>query len=895
MINILYTIIIFPIEQIIEISFVLVERIFRNNVLAIFGVSVIVTVLTLPLYAIAEKLQRIERETRIKLKPTVDLIKEAFKGDKQYMILSVYYRQNNYHPVYALRSSLGIIIQIPFFLAAFNYISSLEYIRGTSFFFINDLGTPDNFMSLGIFTVNLLPFLMLFINCVSAYVYTRGFLFKEKIQVYLLGLLFFIILYNSPSALLLYWIMNNFLSLIRNILMESRHKLKIIYLISCLGVVFIFIRLIPAGFETRRFFIIELSSTVFFIPLLIKLFLKFKKYILARVQIEKTAAFENKTFILSSLILFLLCGFVIPASLIASSIQEFSFPALNTSPLFFLWIICLQCFGIFSFWPLCIFFLFPKRIKTALTLFLSVLCLLALVNTFIFSGYYGFLTSTFQFSSPVTISSHFNLIILSSISILFFISLTGFLLLTRYKIILNSLQFIILITLFTMGLFNIANINREYRSFQNLLSSSGNEYYSDQIEPVFQVDRYGNNVVLILLDAAISGYIPYIFEENPAFHNYFSGFTYYPNTIGGGTHTRIGVPFAYGGYEYAPELIQINYSYAMQRHNEAVLLLPKLFSSASFNVTVADPPFVNYSWSPDLSIFAPYPEINALSIAGNHSGIYLRSNPDLDLVSIPELIEDLLIRFTFFKIAPPPFRVFIYDSGKWLKPGILTGNNITLATIDNFSSLYYLPQLTEISDNTQNIFLSIYNSLPHDPGGFQFPDYYPVSFNTFIPDLPFAGDISYQTNIAALLQLGKWFTFLQQEGIYDNTRIIIVSDHGSWPNTPISEDITLPDGIPLSTIRSFLMIKDFNTRGSLNTDNTFMTIADVPLLALHGIIENPVNPFTGNELQSNKENGIFVTTSGHLSYTISDNQWLHVHSNIFDLANWSRTNLTMER
>jgi len=91
------------------------------------------------------------------------------------------------------------------------------------------------------------------------------------------------------------------------------------------------------------------------------------------------------------------------------------------------------------------------------------------------------------------------------------------------------------------------------------------------------------------------------------------------------------------------------------------------------------------------------------------------------------------------------------------------------------------------------------------------------------------------------------------------------------------------------------MIKDFNTRGSLNTDNTFMTIADVPLLALHGIIENPVNPFTGNELQSNKENGIFVTTSGHLSYTISDNQWLHVHSNIFDLANWSRTNLTMER
>ena len=886
MLDILYTIIIFPLEQIIEISFVLVERIFRNNVLAIFGVSVIVTVLTLPLYTIAEKWQKIERETRIKLKPTVDLIKEAFKGDEQYMILSVYYKQNNYHPVFTLRSSLGILIQVPFFMAAFYYISGLEFIRGTSFLFINDLGAPDNFMNLGSFSFNILPLIMFIINCISAFVYTRGFMFREKIQVYLLGLVFFVILYNSPSALLLYWIMNNFLSLIKNILVESKHKYKIIYLISCLCVIFIYIRLIPAGFEPRRFFIMAFCSIIFFIPLLVKLFIKVKNYILIHVQIEKTAVFENKTFILSLIILFLLCGFVIPSSLIASSVQEFSFPAANISPLFFLWLIGIQCFGIFIFWPLCIYFLFPKKIKTSLTLFLSVLCFLALVNTFIFPGFYGFLTSTFQFSSPVTISSHINLIILSSISIIFFIFLTGYLLFTKYKIILNSLQFIILITLFTMGLLNASNINKDYRTFENLLSSSGNNYYSNQIEPVFQLDRYGNNVILILLDAAISGYIPYIFDENPAFHNYFSGFTYYPNTIAPGSHTRIGVPYVYGGYEYAPENIQLNYNYAMQRHNEAVLLLPKIFSSASFNVMVADPPFVNYSWIPDLSIFAPYPEINAFSIIGNHSGIYLRSNPELDLVSIPELIEELLIRFTFFKIAPPPIRVFIYDSGKWLKPGILSGNNITLSTIDNFSSLYYLSQLTEFSDNSQNTFTSIYNSLTHDHGGFQFPDYYPVSFNTFIPNLPFAGDISYQTNIAALLQLGKWFTFLQQEEVYDNTRIIIVSDHGSWPNTPIPEDVIFSDGSTISAYRSLLMIKDFNSSGNLYTDNTFMTIADVPLLTLHGFIQNPVNPFTGNVLVTNKENGIQLTSSGHLQYVIQDNQWLFVHTDIFNPANW---------
>jgi uncharacterized membrane protein len=58
----LYNIIIFPLVQIIEIAFVIVYRITRNELLAIIGVSAAVSVCTAPLYFITEKWQQAERD-----------------------------------------------------------------------------------------------------------------------------------------------------------------------------------------------------------------------------------------------------------------------------------------------------------------------------------------------------------------------------------------------------------------------------------------------------------------------------------------------------------------------------------------------------------------------------------------------------------------------------------------------------------------------------------------------------------------------------------------------------------------------------------------------------------------------------------------------------------------
>lgn len=79
---------------------------------------------------------------------------------------------------------------------------------------------------------------------------------------------------------------------------------------------------------------------------------------------------------------------------------------------------------------------------------------------------------------------------------------------------------------------------------------------------------------------------------------------------------------------------------------------------------------------------------------------------------------------------------------------------------------------------------------------------------------------------------------------------------------------------------------------------SFMTVADVPTLALEGVVENPTNPFTGNPINSDaKADGVYITTDdifmphhGKSDYvfTVRDDLWYHVKDNIFIDRNWTQ-------
>jgi hypothetical protein len=186
------------------------------------------------------------------------------------------------------------------------------------------------------------------------------------------------------------------------------------------------------------------------------------------------------------------------------------------------------------------------------------------------------------------------------------------------------------------------------------------------------------------------------------------------------------------------------------------------------------------------------------------------------------------------------------------------------------------------------------NNTTHKPSLFQAPEYRPALNITNYGEGPYSKYAEYHGNAAALSRLAGWFAFLKKEGVYDNSRIIIVSDHGSQKDY-ISR--RRPGAPNLYNFNPLLLVKDFGARGALKTDGAFMTNADVPFLALQGQIENPVNPFTGNPVSTDaKRRPLYVAPSGgvHLEdplstrISLNPKEDFYVWGDVLDPASWTR-------
>jgi len=892
----IYNIIIFPLVQAIELIYLFIYRLSGNNPgIALCGLSLAVTIITLPLYMKAEFWQTVERNIQQKMSVKIKKIKSVFKGDEQYMMLSAFYRQNNYHPVYALRSSIGIAIQIPFFIAAWSFISGLNILNGYSFIGIMDLGKPDHLLGLHAIQINILPIIMTAVNVISGMIYAKNFTIREKLQLYFMAAIFLILLYNSPAGLVLYWIFNNFFSLIKNIIQRYNISSRTIYfmLIPCAAFIDIYILFIHHGVLLKRLIVFILSIVVFSIPLI-----KAKVPILSgqftRNSVNHDPSKDSR-FIFSILILFVLTGFVIPSALIMSSPGEFSYIESNKSPFPFLFNVLLQSFGLFVFWPVCLYSFFSKNIRHYFSVVFTVFSLFALANTFLIFEGFGFLTNSLVFSEPKPIYQVISQIL---VNILILIFLLAFILLSYKCSFFKPIPVISLGAMIVFGFINVYKIQAAFNILTEERNLSLNQ--SSKIEPFFNITSNGNNVLFIVLDASISGFIPEIFREKPEIEAAFSGFTFYPNCVSFGGHTYIGAAAMYGGYEYAPvEINRRNTMPLIEKQREAYLLLPQLFLDNSWAVTINDPPCDIHIYS-NLSWFREYPKIKADNLYGKYTSIWLDSNPGVSGLIITDGLNNNLIRFSFLKISPLVFRNFIYDDACWLsvnnfhKPEIVGG--LTSTAIDDYAFLEYLPDLTEVTSEKGNNFIEIYGHLPHNSSFLQNPEYIPTDNVTNRGSGKFANDSSYHVNMAAFLMLKKYFNYLKQNNVYDNTRIIIASDHGKDGIAEYEGNIILPNGQHLQKYHSILFFKDFDEHGKIKINNELMSNADAALLAVKDIIEKPVNPFTGLTLISQKENGLTVTTikafgsrdHKKYEYKINSDQWLHVKDNIFDPNNWEK-------
>ena len=111
--------------------------------------------------------------------------------------------------------------------------------------------------------------------------------------------------------------------------------------------------------------------------------------------------------------------------------------------------------------------------------------------------------------------------------------------------------------------------------------------------------------------------MPFLLEENPEFRQQFSGFTYYPQTISFASQTIEGLPGIYGGYEYIPENTDKRSDLKLvEKHNEALLMMPSLFGKAGYEVTVLNPTYANFKVPSDLSIYQNHDNVKAYNLNG---------------------------------------------------------------------------------------------------------------------------------------------------------------------------------------------------------------------------------------------------------------------------------------
>lgn len=125
----------------------------------------------------------------------------------------------------------------------------------------------------------------------------------------------------------------------------------------------------------------------------------------------------------------------------------------------------------------------------------------------------------------------------------------------------------------------------------------------------------------------------------------------------------------------------------------------------------------------------------------------------------------------------------------------------------------------------------------------------------------------YEVQCAVFIKIAKYLDYLRENNAYDNSRIIIVSDHGYHVNMTHYNNFNMNNVDSIYNFKkgnrqipnSFdctLMFKDFNCTEPIKNDNTFMTNADAFFLAKEGLNLSDVNPFTKKKFTQNKDNGI---------------------------------------
>ncbi|MGL4981458.1 MAG: YidC/Oxa1 family membrane protein insertase [Treponemataceae bacterium] len=554
--------------------------------------------------------------------------------------------------------------------------------------------------------------------------------------------------------------------------------------------------------------------------------------ILISIDTKKITAFFNtifhkkthKPFFTSLAILFILFFFYHVAMFYKSDASYFTDSLFTAySKIFPLALVCFGCI------TLIYYFLnqYWKYITTSVVIFSL---FLSLLNLFIFKGNYGALDLNLL-SNPV----FFTLNQFAMDMIAFFIASTTLVLLYKYKMIEKYNNAALLFLVATIVITTFVSIPQKKKTTPTTEVVT-DEQTEKLLEQYYGLSKTEPNVIIFIFDMFTGGHMEELLERNSNFWNDLDGFTWYPDTVALSQYTATSLPSIYGGYNYTPEAINSRKNFLIKEINAAYTELPNQFSDIDFEVTLNTPAyFLDDAFfykkiakpdnvlllDPDISLSQFYKEYLFMETISNNS-------------------TALFLTTSAFSIIPHTMKHYLYNQGKWL--GITKDVNTITQTLQKISSIKMFAE--QANTTRQKPTLKIhYNELSHVPFYLKEKELKIVQNPTKTSDWTTINGIvpSHLYTEEHIINFAvEYIEKLKQLGVYNNTKIIITSDH-CWADSvmlqkklggnisPVAELYT--EQVYPGRPHGLLLFKDFNTQGKLEISTDLMTTADTYYLA----------------------------------------------------------------
>ncbi len=309
-----------------------------------------------------------------------------------------------------------------------------------------------------------------------------------------------------------------------------------------------------------------------------------------------------------------------------------------------------------------------------------------------------------------------------------------------------------------------------------------NKDYTPIVTNEYAFDMSSNkNFVILMLDATEGEMTAKVLEDDPEYKEAFKDFTFYPNTTTAYPYTSRAVPFILTGEWYEN---QEEYKKFEAKAMAASPLLKRL-EEENFRIGMYEKNYLN-----DQNY-------------ERYDNVFMQKNTFNSEIQMMKMS----IRLSLFKYSPFFMKRFFLTETNYFD-GIRTpdtDHTIWLQDNDVFADLL---KKSEVRIGEENCFrwLHIYGA------------HAPYQWTKDVKFLPEANGTYYQNVECAMTIAQRYVQKLKDAGVYDNSIIIIMSDHG------YNYDKTRTGGDPsLSRQNALLMIK------GLNEDNEEMQISQAPL------------------------------------------------------------------